>query len=97
MDSNTKETELKMPKQHNKKETKSKVKASPSPESDTESQGTDQGVQVNKTDANFIDSGAKEKEFKAPKQVKKKEVRSKVKANHVPESDTDSQGTDQGV
>ena len=97
MDSNTKETELKMPKQHNKKETKSKVKASPSPESDTESQGTDQGVQVNKTDANFIDSGAKEKEFKAPKQVKKKEVRSKVKANHAPESDTDSQGTDQGV
>ena len=66
------------------------------PESDTESQGTDQGVQV-KTDANFIDSGAKEKEFKAPKQVKKKMVRSKVKANHVPESDTDSQGTDQGV
>ena len=52
---------------------------------------------MNKTDANFIDSGAKEKEFKAPKQVKKKEVRSKVKANHAPESDTDSQGTDQGV
>ena len=41
-----------------------------------------------------MDSKAKENGFKAPKQVKKKEVRSKVKANSIPESDTDSQGTD---
>ena len=37
-----------------------------------------------------MDSRAKEKEFKVPKQVKKKEVKSRVKANHAPESDSDS-------
>ena len=41
-----------------------------------------------------MDSKAKAKEYKLPKQPKKKEVRLKVKANPVVESDTYSQGTD---
>ena len=38
-----------------------------------------------------------EKESKEPKKPKKKVIKTKVEANPVPESDTDSQGTDQGV
>ena len=37
-----------------------------------------------------MDSRAKEKEFKAPKQVKKKVVKPKMKAEIAPESDSDS-------
>ena len=37
-----------------------------------------------------MDSRVKEKVFKAPKQVKKKVVKSKMKADTAPESDFDS-------
>ena len=80
-----------------KKVVKKNIKANPVIESDTDSQGTGQGVLQYEQDENLMDSKDIEKESKEPKLPKKKVIKTKVEANPVPESDTDSQGTDQGV
>ena len=67
-----------------------KVKADPQPYSDTDSQGTDQGVNQNESDRNYMDSKTKETDFKRPKKTRNKQVKEKVKSKPLPESDTDS-------
>ena len=67
-----------------------KVKADPLLDSDTDSQGTDQGVNQNESDRNYMDSKTKETEFKRPKKTRNKQVKEKVKSKPLPESDTDS-------
>ena len=67
-----------------------KVKADPLLDLDTDSQGTDQGVNQNESDRNYMDSKTKETQSKRPKKTRNKQVKEKVKSKPLPESDTDS-------